>query len=69
MEDKHIKTFIELLKCPSCEGDLKQTCFNKLHCSICIKDFKIHNNSILKLFTSKNIYPTKEKIKWKNIHE
>ena len=69
MEDKQIKAFIELLKCPSCEGELKQICNNKLRCSICTKDFKIHKNNILKLFTSNNIYPTKGKIKWKNIYE
>ena len=69
MEYNHIKTFIGLLKCPSCEGELKQICIKKLRCSICRKDFKVHNNNIIKLFTSKNIYPTKDKIKWKNIYE
>ena len=67
--NEYLKKYMHILQCPICEGELKQSSETQLSCSVCIKHFKIHKNNILKLFTPENIYPTKEKIYWKNINE
>ena len=65
----YLKKFINLLECPVCNGSLNNKSDTFLSCNICNKKYKIHNNKIIKLFTSDNIYPTKDKINWKNIYE
>jgi len=69
MIENDINKFINILQCPICKGELKLSDQNSLRCFKCIKDFKIHKNNILKLFTPENIYPTKDKIYWKDIYE
>ena len=69
MEDNKINQFLSFLECPICEGNLNQNCFKKLKCEQCNWEYKIHKGNILKLFTPENIYPTKDKINWKNLYE
>ena len=68
--DKHnFDQFINKLQCPICSNQILENHQYYLKCTFCFKEFKIHPNGIIKLFTPENIYPTKEKINWKNIYE
>ena len=69
MDNKNFLKFIAFLQCPICNGEFLQKNIGNLNCSSCGKVYKIHKNNIPKLFTPENIYPTKEKIYWKNIYE
>ena len=69
MKENEITKFIKILQCPICKGDFNRHYENNLSCAKCGKDFKIHKNNIIKLFTPENIYPTKEKIYWKDAYE
>lgn len=60
-----LSNYSEIIRCPECKAELIYKSDHFL-CSSCQSSFKIHRNFILKLFTKENIYPTKEKINWKN---
>lgn len=62
---KKISNYINIIRCPECHSKvfLKENC---LVCFSCKSSFKIHRNSIIKLFSKENIYPTRKKIKWGN---
>ena len=69
MRNGFINTFIDFLQCPICGGEIIVLKKNLLKCSCCDKKYKIHKENIPKFFTPENIYPTKNKIKWKDINE
>ena len=69
MSNSFISNFIDILNCPICRGEILLWEKYLLKCSSCDKKYKIHKENIPKLFTPENIYPTKNKIKWKNINE
>ena len=69
MKSNFLNSFINLLQCPICGGQLKNEEKFLLNCIKCNYKYKIHKNNVMKLFTPENIYPTKKKINWKNIYE
>ena len=69
MKENNLNKFIHKLQCPICLSQILENHQYFLQCTKCSKEFKIHPNGIIKLFTPENIYPTKENINWKNIYE
>ncbi len=55
MKSNFLNSFINLLQCPICGGQLKNEEKFLLNCIKCIYQYKIHKNNVIKLFTPENI--------------